>query len=202
MGGRLVKTYRQGKSSATSAMTRTRSKTIWGCPKLLAPGCLPWSIAILLSVNVRITLFVFLPLMGMVAIVQKAETNQTVSAGGSSGHPTGDRARRRDYSSASDSGGRRERKQVLNQLRQVNERRRQMMVQDKLLTAILNSMFQNMVSIGTGLILLLTCRSRCRRVLVRSRGDFALFVYYLSFVSSFGASLANLWRCTSRRRSL
>jgi len=43
---------------------------------------------------------------------------------------------------------------VLNQLRQVNERRRQMMVQDKLLTAILNSMFQNMVSIGTGLILL------------------------------------------------
>jgi len=30
---------------------------------------------------------------------------------------------------------------VLNQLRQVNERRRQMMVQDKLLTAILNSMF-------------------------------------------------------------
>jgi len=48
---------------------------------------------------------------------------------------------------------------VLNQLRQVNERRRQMMVQDKLLTAILNSMFQNMVSIGTGLILLLTSQS-------------------------------------------
>jgi len=57
---------------------------------------------------------------------------------------------------------------VLNQLRQVNERRRQMMVQDKLLTAILNSMFQNMVSIGTGLILLL--RSRCRRVLVLTVG--------------------------------
>jgi len=67
-------------------------------------------------------------------------------------------ARRRDVCSASDSGGRAE-TTVLNQLRQVNERRRQMMVQDKLLTAILNSMFQNMVSIGTSLILLLTSQS-------------------------------------------
>jgi len=91
--------------------------------------------------------------MGMVAMSRKQKPESKVSAGGSSGHPTGDRARRRDvYSGASDSGGRAE-TTVLNQLRQVNERRRQMMVQDKLLTAILNSMFQNMVSIGTGLIL-------------------------------------------------
>jgi len=49
--------------------------------EIAGSGCLPWSIAILLSVNVRITLFVFLPLMGMVAIVQKAETESN-SIGG------------------------------------------------------------------------------------------------------------------------
>jgi len=49
-------------------------------------------------------------------------------------------------------------------------------------------MFQNMVSIGTGLILL-TSQSMQAGVGVHG-GDFALFVYYLSFVSSFEL----LWR--------
>jgi len=132
-------------------MTRTRSKTIW-------PGvrnC--WLRVVCLGVDrhppqrQRADNAVCLPAPDGHGghCPESRNPNQTVSAGGSSGHPTGDRARRRDvYSGASDSGGRAE-TTVLNQLRQVNERRRQMMVQDKLLTAILNSMFQNMVSIGT-----------------------------------------------------
>jgi len=118
-----------------------------GCPKLLARVVCLGSI-VLLSVNVRITLFVFLPLM---AIVQKAETRikqyrragrqATQQVTGSSARCL-QRCKRFRWQETT----------VLNQLRQVNERRRQMMVQDKLLTAILNSMFQNMVSIGTGLI--------------------------------------------------
>jgi len=130
----------------------TRSKTIWpGCPKLLAPGCL--GVDRHPPQRQRADNAVCLPAPDGHGgdCPESRNPNQTVG-GGSSGHPTGDRARRRDvYSGASDSGGR-SGNTVLNQLRQVNERRRQMMVQDKLLTAILNSMFQNMVSIGTGLI--------------------------------------------------
>jgi len=84
------------------------------------------------------------------------------------------------FTAASDSGGRAE-TTVLNQLRQVNERRRQMMVQDKLLTAILNSMFQNMVSINR-FDFALTSQSMQAGV---GTLTVALFVYYLSFVSSF-----------------
>lgn len=144
------------------------------------------SIAILLSVNVRITLFVFLPLMGMVVIVQKAETRikQYRRAGRQATQQvTGLVGEMFTAVQAIQVAG--AETTVLNQLRQVNERRRQMMVQDKLLSAILNSMFQNMVSIGTGLILLLTSQSMQAGVGTLTVGDFALFVYYLSFVSSF-----------------
>lgn len=144
------------------------------------------SIAILLSVNVRITLFVFLPLMGMVVVVQQAETRikkyrragrqATEQVTGLVGEMF--TAVQAIQVAGADTT-------VLDQLRQVNERRRQMMVQDHLLTAILNSAFQNMVSIGTGLILLLTSQSMQAGVGTLTVGDFALFVYYLSFVTSF-----------------
>jgi len=91
--------------------------------------------------------------MGMVAIVQKAETRIKQYRRAGRQATTGDRgSSARCLQRCKRLGG--AETTVLNQLRQVNERRRQMMVQDKLLTAILNSMFQNMVSIGTSLILL------------------------------------------------
>jgi len=79
---------------------------------------------------------------------------------------------------------------VLNQLRQVNERRRQMMVQDKLLTA--NSMFQNMVSMHR-FDFALTSQSM-QAVLVRSRWGLRLVCllpvvceFLLSFFGEFMA---------------
>lgn len=144
------------------------------------------SIAILLSVNVRITLFVFLPLMGMVVVVQQAETRikKYRRAGRQATEQvTGLVGEMFTAVQAIQMAG--AETTVLDQLRQVNERRRQMMVQDHLLTAILNSAFQNMVSIGTGLILLLTSQSMQAGVGTLTVGDFALFVYYLSFVTAF-----------------
>jgi ATP-binding cassette, subfamily B, bacterial len=60
-----------------------------------------------------------------------------------------------------------------------------MMVKDKLLTAVLKSAFENLVSIGTGLILLVAAQLMQAGVGTLSVGDFALFVYYLPYVTFF-----------------
>jgi ATP-binding cassette subfamily B protein/ATP-binding cassette subfamily C protein len=74
---------------------------------------------------------------------------------------------------------------VLSYFRSLNDKRRQMMVKDSLFNAILNSTFQNMVSLGTGLILLLAAELMQNNVGKLTVGDFALFVYNLSFVTAF-----------------
>jgi ATP-binding cassette subfamily B protein len=67
----------------------------------------------------------------------------------------------------------------------LNDRRRTTGVRDKLFTEILESIFANTVNIGTGLILLLAANAiRARTFTV---GDFALFVYYLGWISEFTA---------------
>ena len=72
---------------------------------------------------------------------------------------------------------------VLGHLRQLNATRRQAMVRDRTLTQVLDSINANTVSLGTGLILLLAAGSM--RAGTFTVGDFALFVYYLNFVSEF-----------------
>jgi ATP-binding cassette subfamily B protein len=67
----------------------------------------------------------------------------------------------------------------------LNDQRRVTGVRDKLFTEILESIFANTVNVGTGLILLLAATSmRARTFTV---GDFALFVYYLGWISEFTA---------------
>jgi ATP-binding cassette, subfamily B, bacterial len=65
----------------------------------------------------------------------------------------------------------------------LNDQRRATGVRDKLFSELLQSIFANTVNIGTGLILLLAATSiRARTFTV---GDFALFVYYLGWISEF-----------------
>jgi ATP-binding cassette, subfamily B, bacterial len=67
------------------------------------------------------------------------------------------------------------------------------MLKDRLLSQVLESIFSNTVSLGAGLILLLAARAM--RDNSFSVGDFALFVYYLNFVTGctqfFGQFLAH-----------
>jgi ATP-binding cassette, subfamily B, bacterial len=148
------------------------------------------SLVILLSVNVQMTLFVFLPLVGMVIIIQQTETRikryriasrqATEKVTGILGEIFGSVQAIKVAGAEQD---------VLEYFRNLNEKRRQMMVKDSLLNAILNSLFQNMVNLGTGLILLMTSflmQSGASKLTV---GDFALFVYNLSFVTGFFNSL-------------
>lgn len=144
------------------------------------------SLAILLFVNVQITLFVFLPLMCIVAVVQRVQKRlkryrrrsrqATEQVTGSIGEM---------FSSVQAIKVAGAETAVLNHFRQVNAQRQQMMLQDQLLTAILESIFQNLVSIGTGGILLLASTSMQSGVGKLTVGDFALFVYYLAFVTDF-----------------
>ncbi len=70
-------------------------------------------------------------------------------------------------------------------LRELNDSRRKAMVRDKVLTAGLESVFWNMISIGTGLILLVGAASLAAAEGL-TIGEFALFVYFLGFVTDTG----------------
>ena len=67
----------------------------------------------------------------------------------------------------------------------LNDQRRATGVRDKLFSEILESIFANTVNVGTGLILLLAATSM--RAGTFTVGDFALFVYYLGWISEFTA---------------
>jgi ATP-binding cassette, subfamily B, bacterial len=67
----------------------------------------------------------------------------------------------------------------------LNDQRRATGVRDKLFSEILESIFANAVNVGTGLILLLAATSM--RAGTFTVGDFALFVYYLGWISEFTA---------------
>ncbi len=144
------------------------------------------SIAILLSINVRITVFVFLPLVVMIAVIQQAQSRikrYRRASRQATEQVTGIVGEMFSSVQAIKVAG--AEKEVLDHFRLVNEQRRQMMLKDQLLNALLNSGFENVVSIGTGLILLLASQSMQTTASKLTVGDFALFVYNLSFVSIF-----------------
>jgi ATP-binding cassette, subfamily B, bacterial len=142
------------------------------------------AVIILLRIDARMTLLVFGPLVGVIVAARLASARleqyrqasrkatgrvtgmigemfgavQAVQVAGAEGH-------------------------VIDHFRRVNERRRKAMLQDRLLSQGLESIFANTVSLGTGLILLLAAQAM--RDNSFSVGDFALFVYYLNFVTGF-----------------
>lgn len=144
------------------------------------------SLLLLFSVNATITLFVFLPL-ALIAVIL---------------HRVGDRIKR--YRRASRQATQQvtgmvgemftavqaiqvagAEKSVLNYFRSLCDRRRQSMVQDQLFTAVLDSSFENLVSLGTGAILFFAAQSMQSSSQTLTVGDFALFVYYLTYVTYF-----------------
>ena len=146
------------------------------------------SIALLFSVNARITLLVFLPLALIVIILQsigdrlkryrrasRHATQQVTSMVGEI------------FSSVQAIKVANAEESVLNRLRYNCDRRKELTIRDRLLTAILESSFENLVSIGTGAILLFAAwlmQSVDKSFRV---GDLALFIYYLSYITNFSA---------------
>lgn len=144
------------------------------------------SLIILLTINARMTLFVLLPLVGVVVVIQQAKVRIKQYRRASriaTARVTGLVGEIFNAVQAIKVAG--AEKAVLDRFHQVSSQRQQMMLKDSLFTAILYSIFQNLVNFGTGGILLLISLSMRSGFGTLSVGDFALFIYYLSFVTEF-----------------
>jgi len=152
------------------------------------------ALSIMININMRLTLFVFTPLVAVVGIVQmlssklrkyrKASREATGLVTGAMGEIFG------AVQSIKVAG---EEDHVIHYLENLNKKRHKMMVKDTLLTQTLHSIFYNTVSIGTGFILLLTANSmKSGNITI---GELSLFIYYLDFISDFtsffGSFIAN-----------
>ncbi|GHO66184.1 HlyB/MsbA family ABC transporter [Ktedonobacter sp. SOSP1-52] len=142
------------------------------------------AVIILLRINATITLLVFFPLAGVLAITQLMRNRLSkyrVASRQATGKVTS--AIGEIFSSVLAIQVAAAEPHVLRNFDMLNERRRVAMLKDSVLTQILSSTFSNIVGIGTGLILLLAAQSMHTRDL--GVGDLALFIYYLSFVTEF-----------------
>jgi len=149
------------------------------------------AVVILFRVNVLITLLVFFPLAGVVAIVQAAR-NRLEKYRAASRHATGrvTSAIGEIFASVQAIQVAAAELHVVKHFATLNEQRRVTMLKDRLLTQMLDSTFENTVGLGTGFILILAAQSL--RTLHLGVGDLALFIYYLGFVTDFTQELGTM----------
>lgn len=167
--------------------------TIASISESLGAGLLAFSaLVILWSINARITILVFIPLVIILVVIQKVRTRirrYRQASRQATEQVTGLIGEMFSSVQAVKIAG--AEPMMLNYFNQVSDRRRQLMVNDQLLTAILNATFENLVGLGTGLILLLAAIAIQAEADPLSVGDFALFVYYLPFLTYFLSDLGH-----------
>lgn len=160
--------------------------TVVGTNEILGEGIFAiGSLILLFSVNASITLFVFLPLVLIAVILHRVSDRikrYRRASRQATQQVTGLVGEMFTAVQAIQVAG--AEKTVLNHFRQLCDRRRQSIVKDQLLNAILSSSFDNLVSLGTGAILFFAAQSM-QNSQTLSVGDFALFVYYLAYVTYF-----------------
>ena len=144
------------------------------------------SLILMLTVNARLTLLVFLPLAFIVIVIENTSTRlrryrrasrqatqEVTSVVGEI------------FSSVKAIKVSQTEEDMIIRLRQACDRRLRLMLRDRILTAVLESSFENIVSIGTGVVLLFTAwiiQSSSESFAV---GDLTLFIYYLSYITTF-----------------
>src|SRR6266568_2639605 len=142
------------------------------------------AIAILLTISVKITLLVFLPLVSVIAIVQAVSNRlerYRAASRKATGRVTGAIGEIFEMVQAIKVAG--AERHVVKHFQTLNDQRRLSMVKDTVLTQMLDSTFENTIGLGTGLILILAAQSLGSSSF--SVGDLALFIYYLAFVTDF-----------------
>jgi ATP-binding cassette subfamily B protein len=142
--------------------------------------------AVLSSIDAQMTLLVFAPLLIMVTVAERAGTHirryrnaareATERITGALGEIFG------AVQSIKVAGVE---KPMIEHFKQLNDERRKMMVRDKVLTAILESVFWNTLSIGTALILIMSAGTIGREGGL-TVGEFALFVFFLDYITDAG----------------
>lgn len=140
------------------------------------------SMAVLASIDGRITLFVFAPLVVVVAVAERTGSlvrRYRAEARRATGEVTA--AIGETFGAVQSVKVAGAEAPMLEHFRSLNERRRKVMVRDRVLNEMLESVFWNTVNVGTALILLLAAGAM--RGGAFTVGDFALFVYVLTFVT-------------------
>lgn len=139
---------------------------------------------ILISINAELTLWVFLPLVAVVTVAQLSTALlQKYRAASRKATSQVTEAISEMFGSvqAIQVAGAEDR--VITRFRQLNDHRRKAVLKDKVLSQLLDSIFANTVNLGTGLVLILAAGAMQKGEF--TLGDFALFVYYLNFVTRF-----------------
>lgn len=142
--------------------------------------------SVLTAIDGQITVLVFAPLLFMVVVAERAGTRirryrnaarqATEQITGALGETFG------AVQTIKVAGVERP---MIEHFKKLNNERRKMMVRDKVLTATLESVFWNTLSIGTGLILILAAGNLGRDGGL-TVGEFALFVFFLDYVTDAG----------------
>ncbi len=142
------------------------------------------AMVVLFQISPRVTLMVFLPMIGVVSIARilgdrlERYRKEAREATGRVTDAIGE-----TFSSVQSIKVAGAEEPVVQHLRRLNDERRRAMLRDRGLSEVLNSVFSNTASIGTGFIILLVAGPMSQGSF--SVGDFALFVYYLQFVADF-----------------
>ena len=142
------------------------------------------AMTILLRVNATIAIFVFVPLVAIVLIVQMVQTRlrQTRAASQiATSQVTG--ALGEIFGAVQAVQLARAERGVVEHFRRLNDARRRALLRERATQLVTQSIYWNTVNIGTGLILLLGAQAM--RTGDFTVGDFALFVSYLGFVTEF-----------------
>lgn len=142
------------------------------------------SLVIMLSINVEITLLVFVPLAIIAAVAQSMKTHLTRLRKASSeatASVTGAIGEIFHAVQAIQVAG--AEPLIVTHFDTLNEQRRKAMLKDRVVSDALNSIFGNTVGLGTGFILILA--TLAPRSSTLSVGDLALFIYYLASVTNF-----------------
>lgn len=142
------------------------------------------SFAILMRIDTQLTLLVFVPLVLVVTLAQLSTARlqkYRAASREATGQVTEAISEMFGAVQAIQVAGAEDR--VIGRFKSLNDQRRSAMLKDKLLNQTLDSVFSNTVNLGTGLILLLGAQAM--REGSFTVGDFALFVYYLTFVTQF-----------------
>ena len=140
------------------------------------------ALAIMARINLWITLVVFLPVLGVLAIshvgrqrieaYRRASRTATGNVAGFLGEIFG-AVQAIQVANAQSA--------VLARFDRINEARRVETVKDRMFTALLDSVYRNAVSLGTGAILLLSAQAL--RAGTFTVGDFALFEFYMGWIT-------------------
>lgn len=143
-----------------------------------------FSIYILVGIDAQMTLWVFLPLVVVVACAQLSTAwlqKYRAASREATSQVTGAISEMFTAVQAIQVAGAEDR--VVGQFQSLNDNRRRSMLKDKLFSQVLDSIFSNTVNLGTGFILILAGQKMQDGSF--NVGDFALFVYYLNFVTIF-----------------